>query len=175
MRKTIVATVFLLCVMFFACGESQTPVETTSALSETESDVINEIVLSSATAKNGDEISVPLGVNGNVDFCAVDLKIYYDSDKLEFVKFTDTDEDVVANCDGEGTVFVNFLRIKNVMQKIELCKLNFKVKTDEVCSTILRIEPIEIVRLDDAEEIEHCNCTVKNGTVSLNGGGGNEQ
>ena len=182
MRAWLLILVVLLCFLLLSCGKTTVSTSGAENTDDAESTVqaaastqapadANQITLTDCAAASGEIFSTALSVEGTVDFCALDLKIFYDADKLTFVAFEDLNEDVVANCNGEGTVFVNFLRANNVTKKTELCNIKFEAKTDEICETVFRIEPTEMVRLDAADEIERCACTVKKGVVSLNGGG----
>lgn len=152
------------------------PVSAQSDTTQTEAtENINVLSLGDAAGKRGDTVSVSLGIGGEVNFCAADMKIYYDSDKLKFIGFFDEDDDTLGNCKDDGVIFVNFLRIKNVADELRFCELNFEIITDETCSTVLRLEPAEVVALDSSDNIVYCMSSVKNGTLSLNGGGDGEQ
>lgn len=133
------------------------------------SDMENVITLDAFRAVGGERVRVPLRVCGEVELCAVDLKITYDADRLEFVGYENADDDLIVNCKEKGKISVNFVRIVNLEDNFTFCDLLFDVITTLECESILTVEIVEAVCLDGADSIVFPDSTAADGIACLNG------
>lgn len=130
----------------------------------------NILTVSLSDGKKGEEITGTLSVEGEVNLCAVDLKILFDHTKLRLTKLGSDDADVLINeKTDDGAIKLNYLKIKNVTEPFELCFFTFEVLTEEPCESTVSIEVKEAVKVED-DDILDCPYAVRNGTAKLNGG-----
>ena len=130
----------------------------------------NILTVSLSDGKKGEEITGTLSVEGEVDLCAVDLKILFDCTKLKLTKLGSDDADVLINeKTDDGAIKLNYLKIKNVTEPFELCFFAFEVLTEESCESTVSIEVKDAVKVD-GDDILDSPYAVRNGTVRLNGG-----
>ena len=130
----------------------------------------NILTVSLSDGKKGEEITGTLSVEGEVNLCAVDLKILFDHTKLRLTKLGSDDADVLINeKTDDGAIKLNYLKIKNVTAPFELCFFTFEVLTEEPCESTVSIEVKDAVKVD-GDDILDCPYAVRNGTAGLNGG-----
>lgn len=130
----------------------------------------NILTVSLSDGKKGEEITGTLSMEGEVDLCAVDLKILFDHTKLRLTKLGSDDADVLINeKTDDGAIKLNYLKIKNVTEPFELCFFTFEVLTEETCESTVSIEVKDVVKVD-GDDILDCPYAVRNGTAGLNGG-----
>lgn len=130
----------------------------------------NILTVSLSDGKKGEEITGTLSMDGEVDLCAVDLKILFDHTKLRLTKLGSDDADVLMNeKTDDGVINLNYLKIKNVTEPFELCFFAFEVLTEDPCESTISIAVKDMVKVED-DDILDCPCTVRNGTAKLNGG-----
>ena len=134
--------------------------------------VDNVIAMDTVCGNGGETVSVPLRVCGDVELCAVDLEISYDADQLKYIGFENADDDLIVNCKENGTILVNFVRIVNLEDNFRFCDLLFEVITTLECESVLDIEIVEAVCLDDTGSIVFPAVAVADGAAHLNGKGG---
>lgn len=137
------------------------------------SDSKNVITLDSFHGSGGEQVSVPLRACGQVELCAVDLEISYDTERLRYVGFENADDDLLVNCDEErGSIMVNFVRIVNIEDNFKFCDLLFEVITTLECESTLAVEVVEAVCVDDAGSIVFPSAASVDGIALLNQEGG---
>lgn len=130
----------------------------------------NILTVSLSDGKKGEEITGTLSVEGEVDLCAVDLKILFDCTKLKLTKLGSDDADVLMNeKTDDGVINLNYLKIKNVTEPFEMCFFTFEVLTEDPCEGTVSIAVKDMVKVED-DDILDCPYTVRNGTAKLNGG-----
>ena len=129
----------------------------------------NAIVIPAVYGQGGEQVSVPLRICGQVDLCALDLRVTYDEELLHYAGSTGQDEDLLINCDEEnGVLFLNFLRLVNLEEPFDFANLVFDVDTTHACDTALQLEVVEAVALDEDQQIRFCNFSVVDGVAHLN-------
>lgn len=137
------------------------------------SQVQNAIVIPAVYGQGGEQVSVPLRICGQVDLCALDLRVTYDKELLRYAGSADQDEDLLINCDEEnGVLLINFLRLVNLEEQFEFANLVFDVTTTHACDTTLWLDVVEAVALDEEQQIRFCNFSVVDGVAHLNRKGG---
>lgn len=133
------------------------------------SQIQNAIVIPAVYGQGGEQVSVPLRICGQVDLCALDLRVSYDKELLHYEGSTNQDEDLLINCDEEnGVLFINFLRLVNLEEQFDFASLVFEVTTTHECDTTLLLDVVEAVVLDEEQQIRFCNFSVVDGVVHLN-------
>lgn len=136
------------------------------------SDRENVIALDAFRADGGETVRVPLRLCGQVELCAVDLKISYDTERLKYVGCENDDDDLLVNCDADkGVILVNFVRIVNLEENFKFCDLLFEVVTTLECESVLTVEIEEAVCLDAAGDIVFPDAAAADGIACLNGKG----
>lgn len=132
------------------------------------SGIENAISIPSAYGTVGETITMPLRICGQVDLCAFDLRITYDTSKLKYDGCLNEDDDLIVNCnESTGVIFMNFLRVKNLEGGLDCCDLQFIAKTSEACDTTLQIEVVQAVSLDH-DEVVFCHFSTVDGIAHLN-------
>lgn len=132
----------------------------------------NVIALDAFRANGGETVSIPLRLCGQVELCAVDLKISYDTERLKYVGCENDDDDLIVNCNAEkGVILVNFVRIVNLEENFKFCDLLFEVITTLECESVLTVEIEQAVCLDAAGDILFPDAAAADGIACLNGKG----
>lgn len=133
----------------------------------------NVVALDGVSGNAGDHLSIPLRVCGEVEFCGVDLKIYYDPQLLKYEGYDNADDDLMVHCNEEkGVVLINLARVANLEDNYGVCQLLFQVITTLECESTLRVELEEMVSLDQDGNIIFPPAYSMDGIVWLNGKGG---
>lgn len=115
----------------------------------------NLFTLSSCYAKKGDEIVIPVKLCGNVNIGAFDIRIAFDTEKLEFVEVLNQDADVMASySDTEKKIGINFMGSENLTESMDVCDLVFKVKSDEVSNTTFNVMNMDSLVYKDNGDFE---------------------
>lgn len=134
--------------------------------------VKNAVAVSSFYGGRGDTVSASLDVCGEVDFCALDLEVTYDTSRLRFVGAASCDKDTIVNSEPEeGKILLNFLQVQNLHDNIELCDLTFEVKTDETCDSAVQLYVKQVVGVGADGEITYPAFSAVDGTAHLNAPG----
>ena len=101
-------------------------------------DDINLFTLGSASCKKGEEVCIPLRLQGNVNLAGFELTILYPTDELEFKDFENLDKDMFANYLPEtGEIKIAFASGNNVDGAIDICDLLFEAKGKTGSSSIV--------------------------------------
>lgn len=133
------------------------------------SQIQNAIVIPMAYGRAGEQVSIPLRICGQVDLCALDLRVTYDKELLHYAGSTNQDEDLLINCDEEnGVLLINFLRLVNLEESFDFTELVFDVITTHECDTALQLDVVEAVALDEEQQIRFCKFSVVDGVARLN-------
>ncbi len=128
----------------------------------------NVIAVELEDGKIGEQIVGTLSVAGSVDMCAVDAKIFYDTSTLKLKALESDNADVIMHEKSEdGTININFMRIKNVTETFELCSFTFEVITSDTTESKVSVDVKEVVKVD-GDDIVDCPYTTVNGTAYLN-------
>lgn len=125
---------------------------TVHAICQEIGDAENVFSCSGAYARQGEQVTVPLQLCGNVCLCAFSAQIKYDVQALDFVEFTAQDGAVDANCiEEDGVIYLNFVSYENTTGEVDLVDLVFTA-VGEVGQTPVSIEVTEVVAYDDDYE-----------------------
>ena len=150
-------------------GEKNQSAQSTDNAPTVENSKENILTVSLSDGKKGEELVGTLSIDGEVDLCAVDLKILFDSTKLKLTKIGSDDSDVLMNDRADdGGINLNYLKSKNVNEPFELCFFSFEVLTEESCESTVSIEVKDVVKMV-GDDILDCPYTVWDGTCKLNG------
>lgn len=89
---------------------------------------MNIFAIEGTYGKSGGTVIVPIRLCGDVCVSAFDLTISYDSNALELVSATE-DGAVVYNSEIPGKVVLNYVSTENTVADVDICFLEFSVKT----------------------------------------------
>ena len=90
----------------------------------------NVFALSGAYGTKGSDIVVPLQLCGDVLLSGFDLKVTYDSEKLELLSVFNVDGGVLLNDEEAGVVKINYVSIENTVSDVDICSFKFKIKAE---------------------------------------------
>lgn len=133
------------------------------------SGVENALALLSFYGNGGETVATSLQICGEVELCAFDIKISYDTSRLKYAGCENADDDLLVNCSEEkGQIMINFVRIVNLGENFKFCDLLFEVITSETCESPITIEVVEAVSLDAEGAIVFRSVPAVNATAYLN-------
>ena len=108
----------------------------------------NVIALSGGYVYTGDEIRIPVQLCGDVNLCAFDIRIHYDSRVLDFVEFRNKDGAVDANCSEQtGEIFFNYASAENTNGEVYLADLVFRA-AGTPGETTVDVQIVELIAYD---------------------------
>jgi len=148
-------------------GDVLTLTPETSDIADKKNTVYNNAIYS--RIGSSDEISVPLRIGGDTDFCVLDLEVKYDPSVLEFVRFDNTDPCNTINCDEEeSTILMSFLNIDNVKADTLLTEVVFRPKAESFTRTKFFYNVKDIATFDSsANDLADTEYNVVQGSIVM--------
>ena len=130
----------------------------------------NVLSLAGGYAVQGEGVTLPLQLSGNVCLCALDIRIRYDNQALDFVEFSYQDGAVDANCiEEDGVIYLNYASHSNTIGEVDLAGLVFTA-IGEAGKTNVEIEIVEVIAFDDEFEFYVPEATAIPAEVSITAG-----
>lgn len=127
----------------------------------------NVFSCSGGYVQKGANTAVSVKLGGNVSLCAFNLRITYDTEKLDFVEFRAQDPLVDANCmEEEGVIYLNYASSENTVGDVDLTDLVFYATGNEGQAAVT-IEVLEIIVYDESYDFQTPACTTVPATITI--------
>lgn len=143
----------------------------TAAVYQDVSEQKNVLAIPAAYGVIGETVTVTLGVYGQVELCAMDLRLTYDPAQLKFLGYEAEGDALILNGEERGVIYANYLLVENASEGFDLCTLSFQILTGETCDSVITPQIIEMVAMDGGD-IVACDYSVVPGQIHLNAVGG---
>lgn len=130
----------------------------------------NLFTVSSVDGAPGNEITVFVRLGGTVMLCGYDMRLTYDSDVLEFVSLdSEFSMDVVANhVSSSSSIRFNYSSRSNRTSSGDIMEVTFRIKDGAPTQgTTVRLEPIEVIFVDESALPAECEYAVTEGVVRV--------
>ena len=130
----------------------------------------NVFNITDATGSKGEEVTVSISLNQELEFASADLVVEYDTSKLEYVKYTELDilqksaMSIVKNNADTGKIAIGYVSNpdKNDLTKKpgQMLSITFKIISDKEETTELKLKTTSLNK-DSGEKIESTDITSK--------------